>query len=159
MTASLRSHPVRPADHGIAVGRDDAAAAAVREHVERGGHAVVTYFSGIVDENDHVRPGGYPGAFRDVLGVRAAVDDPAVGEDVSNIFNVLSGYSMNTEYERFLVAPPAIKNTLGEQLASAGISQYAISETQKYGHVTYFWNGNRSGKFARLAVVLIDGKR
>jgi 2,3-bisphosphoglycerate-independent phosphoglycerate mutase len=49
--------------------------------------------------------------------------------------------------ERFLVAPPAIKNTLGEQLAAAGISQYAISETQKYGHVTYFWNGNRSGKF------------
>jgi len=49
--------------------------------------------------------------------------------------------------ERFLVAPPAIKNTLGEQLAHAGISQYAISETQKYGHVTYFWNGNRSGKF------------
>jgi 2,3-bisphosphoglycerate-independent phosphoglycerate mutase len=49
--------------------------------------------------------------------------------------------------ERFLVAPPAIKGTLGEQLAAAGISQYAISETQKYGHVTYFWNGNRSGKF------------
>ena len=49
--------------------------------------------------------------------------------------------------ERFLVSPPAIKDTLGEQLAHAGISQYAISETQKYGHVTYFWNGNRSGKF------------
>ena len=49
--------------------------------------------------------------------------------------------------ERFLVSPPAIENTLGEYLASAGISQLAISETQKYGHVTYFWNGNRSGKF------------
>jgi 2,3-bisphosphoglycerate-independent phosphoglycerate mutase len=49
--------------------------------------------------------------------------------------------------ERFLVPPPSIKNTLGEQLAHAGISQYAISETQKYGHVTYFWNGNKSGKF------------
>ncbi len=49
--------------------------------------------------------------------------------------------------ERFLVSPPAIKGTLGEHLASTGISQYAISETQKYGHVTYFWNGNKSGKF------------
>jgi len=49
--------------------------------------------------------------------------------------------------ERFLVAPPAIANTMGEYLASAGIPQLAISETQKYGHVTYFWNGNRSGKF------------
>jgi 2,3-bisphosphoglycerate-independent phosphoglycerate mutase len=49
--------------------------------------------------------------------------------------------------KRFLVPPPAIKSTMGEYLAEAGISQYAISETQKYGHVTYFWNGNRSGKF------------
>jgi len=48
---------------------------------------------------------------------------------------------------RFLVQPPAIDRTMGEYLAKSGISQYAISETQKYGHVTYFWNGNRSGKF------------
>lgn len=48
---------------------------------------------------------------------------------------------------RFLVEPPTIDRTLGEYLAKNGISQYAISETQKYGHVTYFWNGNRSGKF------------
>ena len=31
---------------------------------------------------------------------------------------------------------------------AAGLRQYAVSETQKYGHVTYFWNGNRSGKFS-----------
>ena len=49
---------------------------------------------------------------------------------------------------RYLVAPPEIKNTLGEFLVNAGVSQLAISETQKYGHVTYFWNGNRSGKFS-----------
>ncbi|MBF0199342.1 MAG: 2,3-bisphosphoglycerate-independent phosphoglycerate mutase, partial [Planctomycetes bacterium] len=48
---------------------------------------------------------------------------------------------------RFLVAPPSIKNTMGEQIASTGLTQLAISETQKYGHVTYFWNGNRSGMF------------
>ncbi|MDD2759474.1 MAG: 2,3-bisphosphoglycerate-independent phosphoglycerate mutase [Methylomonas sp.] len=48
---------------------------------------------------------------------------------------------------RFLVEPPAIDRTMGEYLAKNGVSQYAISETQKYGHVTYFWNGNRSGKF------------
>ena len=49
--------------------------------------------------------------------------------------------------KRFLVVPPAIDRTLGEFLAKAGVTQYAISETQKFGHVTYFWNGNRSGKF------------
>jgi len=48
---------------------------------------------------------------------------------------------------RFLVAPPAIRNTMGEWFAKAGLSQFACSETQKFGHVTYFWNGNRSGKF------------
>lgn len=49
---------------------------------------------------------------------------------------------------RYLVAPPEITNTLGEYLADTGVSQLAISETQKYGHVTYFWNGNKSGKFS-----------
>lgn len=49
--------------------------------------------------------------------------------------------------QRFLVAPPAIKDTMGEWFAKAGIAQFACSETQKFGHVTYFWNGNRSGKF------------
>ena len=48
---------------------------------------------------------------------------------------------------RYLVNPPEIKNTMGQFLAETGVTQFAISETQKYGHVTYFWNGNRSGKF------------
>lgn len=47
----------------------------------------------------------------------------------------------------YLVAPPEISNTMGEYMANKGIKQLAISETQKYGHVTYFWNGNRSGYF------------
>ena len=48
--------------------------------------------------------------------------------------------------ENYLVQPPVIENTLTEVLCQAGIHEYALSETQKYGHVTYFWNGNRSGK-------------
>ena len=49
--------------------------------------------------------------------------------------------------EKFLVSPPAIDRTLSEYLAHNGETQLAISETQKFGHVTYFWNGNRSGTF------------
>jgi len=49
---------------------------------------------------------------------------------------------------RFLVNPPEIKDTLSELLVANGIRQYAVSETQKFGHVTYFWNGNRSGKIS-----------
>ncbi|MBW2433566.1 MAG: 2,3-bisphosphoglycerate-independent phosphoglycerate mutase [Deltaproteobacteria bacterium] len=49
--------------------------------------------------------------------------------------------------KKYLVNPPGIDRTVGEYLVNAGIRQLAISETQKFGHVTYFFNGNRSGKF------------
>ena len=48
---------------------------------------------------------------------------------------------------RYLVTPPTIDRTLGEYLARNRLTQLATSETQKFGHVTYFWNGNRSGMF------------
>ncbi len=50
--------------------------------------------------------------------------------------------------EDYLVAPPAIDQTVSEYLVNAGMKQYACSETQKFGHVTYFWNGNNSQKFS-----------
>jgi 2,3-bisphosphoglycerate-independent phosphoglycerate mutase len=45
----------------------------------------------------------------------------------------------------FLVAPSAVSGSMGEYLCGSGVTSFAISETQKYGHVTYFWNGNKSG--------------
>ena len=47
--------------------------------------------------------------------------------------------------KHYLVDPPAIDRTMGEFLCAEGVRSFAISETQKFGHVTYFWNGNRSG--------------
>ncbi|MBQ8755088.1 MAG: 2,3-bisphosphoglycerate-independent phosphoglycerate mutase [Lentisphaeria bacterium] len=47
----------------------------------------------------------------------------------------------------YLVNPPEIDRTMDEYLCATKVHQLAISETQKYGHVTYFFNGNRSGKF------------
>jgi beta-galactosidase len=62
----------------------DQATANVTAWVQRGGHVVVSYFSGIVDENDAIRLGGYPGAFREMLGVRAEEFHPLLpGESVS----------------------------------------------------------------------------
>jgi len=49
----------------------DEHAAIISDFVENGGSAFITFFSGIVDENERVRPGGYPGAFRDLLGIRS----------------------------------------------------------------------------------------
>lgn len=48
---------------------------------------------------------------------------------------------------QFLVSPPSIDRTMGEYLTKSGVRLMAISETQKYGHVTYFFNGNKLGKF------------
>ncbi|EKD37179.1 MAG: hypothetical protein ACD_75C01226G0001, partial [uncultured bacterium] len=56
--------------------------------------------------------------------------------------------------------PPTIDNTLGQYLCGARVTSYAVSETQKFGHVTYFWNGNRSGyideKLEKYEEVLSD---
>lgn len=57
---------------------------------------------------------------------------------------------------RYLVNPPEITNTQSEYLVGTGIPELAISETQKFGHVTYFWNGNRSGKFSEELETYIE---
>ena len=83
--------------------------------------------------------------------ISRAFDEPDFSEfnrkRVPNVF-----YAGMMEYDgdahipvNYLVEPPAIDRTLGEYLCAAGITSFAISETQKFGHVTYFWNGNNSG--------------
>ena len=57
---------------------------------------------------------------------------------------------------RYLVSPPEITNTMTEYFVNEGIKMLAISETQKYGHVTYFWNGNKSGKFSEELETYIE---
>lgn len=47
--------------------------------------------------------------------------------------------------KHYLVEPPQIDNSISEYLCDSNVKSFAISETQKFGHVTYFWNGNRSG--------------
>ena len=48
---------------------------------------------------------------------------------------------------QYLVQPPAIDKTMAEYLCASKVRQFSISETQKFGHVTYFFNGNKTGKF------------
>jgi 2,3-bisphosphoglycerate-independent phosphoglycerate mutase len=49
--------------------------------------------------------------------------------------------------KQYLVNPPEISRTMSEYLVASGVKQFSISETQKFGHVTYFFNGNKTGKF------------
>ena len=83
---------------------------------------------------------------------RAFVEDDFAGFDRRSHPAVF--YAGMLEYDEdthmpphFLVPPPAIERTLSEYLAHNHVSQFAVSETQKFGHVTYFWNGNNSAKF------------
>ena len=107
---------------------------------------------GTISDNDSV-------VFYNFRGDRAIEISRAFDEENFSMFNRIRYpkvvYAGMLEYDgdlhipgRYLVAPPEIRNTMGEYLAKAGISQLAISETQKYGHVTYFWNGNKSGKYS-----------
>jgi 2,3-bisphosphoglycerate-independent phosphoglycerate mutase len=58
--------------------------------------------------------------------------------------------------KNYLVAPPVIERTVSEYLCAEGVRSFAISETQKYGHVTYFWNGNRSGYIDRSLETYVE---
>lgn len=69
----------------------DAGAAALDAHVRGGGSLVVSYFSGIVDTDDHVRLGGYPGALRDMLGVRVEEFFPLLPGQVLELSTGASG--------------------------------------------------------------------
>ena len=87
------------------------------------------------------------------LEISQAFDNPSFDKFVRDP-NPSVYYAGMMEYDgdlhipnHYLVNPPEIDRTLGEYLAKTGIPQLAVSETQKFGHVTYFFNGNRSGMF------------
>jgi len=88
------------------------------------------------------------------LEISRAFDEPGLERfDRGPIPNVRFAGIMEYEAEqkipkKFLVSPPSIDRSMGEYLAASNVSTLAVSETQKYGHVTYFFNGNRSGKFS-----------
>ncbi len=106
---------------------------------------------GPIEENDSV-------IFFNFRGDRAIEISMAFEEEKFDKFS--RGPKLNVKYagmmqydgdalipQKYLVNPPGIDRTVGEYLVQAGKKQLAISETQKFGHVTYFFNGNRSGKF------------
>jgi hypothetical protein len=79
--ASLAGYPVviAPILHVVPAALRDR----LQSYVDGGGHLITTYFSGIVDENDHVWLGGYPGALRSLLGIRIEEFAPLLdGEQV-----------------------------------------------------------------------------
>ena len=106
---------------------------------------------GTIDDNDSV-------IFFNFRGDRALEISKAFDEENFDKFDRVRYpkvmYAGMLEYDaeahipkNYLAEPPKIKYTLTEELCKYNIKEYAISETQKFGHVTYFWNGNRQDKF------------
>jgi beta-galactosidase len=104
------------------------------ELVDRGGHLVTTYFSGVVDENNHVWPGGYPGALRELLGIRIEEFGPLLdGEDV-----VLDDGSTGTSWTDRITATAPDTETLvtyktGAQAGRPAVTRRAVGP----GSATY----------------------
>jgi beta-galactosidase len=63
----------------------DENAARVNAAADAGAQVLVTFFSGIADEHDHVRLGGYPGAFRDLLGIRVEELFPLASDETAHL--------------------------------------------------------------------------
>jgi len=76
----------------------------------------------------------------------------------------LSGFVTMTEYDRrfavpVLFPPQEIKNKLGEIIAGKGLKQFRVSETEKYAHVTFFFNGGVEEPFPGEDRLLIPSVR
>ncbi len=82
----------------------DEAAENLRQFVAGGGTLVVSFFSGIVDERDHVRLGGYPAPFRELLGLRVE-DFVPMASGVENRISTSDGGSYTCELWADLVHP------------------------------------------------------
>ncbi|MEU6846966.1 beta-galactosidase [Streptomyces sp. NPDC046716] len=78
-------------------------------YAENGGHLVTTYFSAIVDENDHVHLGGYPGALRDLLGIRVEEFGPLLDGDTVGLDGPLSGTTGSLWTDRISVDGPEVE--------------------------------------------------
>jgi beta-galactosidase len=132
----------------------DEGAANVRRFVESGGHLLVTYFSGIVDVNDHLRLGGYPGAFIDVLGVRVEEFFPLhKGETIS-----LSSYgegSLWSELGQTTTASVLARYSSGPLTSSPAVTRNFFGDGVAYYVGTALSSGSAS---ALLAEVLADAQ-
>ncbi len=130
---------------------DDDAAAALAAYVERGGDAVVSYFSGIVDEHDHIRLGGYPGAHRDLLGVVVEEFAPLLdGADVE--LSDGSRATVWTEHARLSGARPRLTYAAGPTAGSPAVTEHSYGS----GRAWYVGTELDEAAFATLVADVLD---
>jgi beta-galactosidase len=99
-------------------------AARLSSYVSGGGHLITTYFSGIVDENDHVWLGGYPGALRSLLGIRIEEFGPLLDDEQVLLDNGTVG-TMWTDRIDLAGAEPLVTYKTGEMAGRAAVTRRA----------------------------------
>jgi beta-galactosidase len=126
---------------------DDATAVAVEQVAARGGHVLISYLSGIVDDTAGVRLGGYPGAFRDLLGVRAEEFQPLQADESVRLDHGWTG-SLWTERLQVLDAEVVAGYADGPLAGSPALTRRGLS-----GGGTAWYVSTRLDDAARAALV------
>ncbi len=94
----------------------------------------------------------------------AALADPHFSGFRRNVFPKLAEFVTLTEYTdtipaKIAFSPKPLKNTLGEYLQNHHYRQLRIAETEKYAHVTFFFNGGRETPFEGEDRLLVPSKK
>jgi beta-galactosidase len=124
----------------------DEAAAQIAAAAQAGAQVVVTYLSGIVDEREHIRPGGYPGAFRELLGVRTEEFFP-LGADQTVHLDDGSTATVWTELTHLEGATAVASYVDGPVPGAPALTRQAVGDGQAW------YVGTRLDTEARSAVV------
>lgn len=94
---------------------------------------------------------------------RAIVDEEFNGfereKKVDTFFVTMTEYDKTIENVHVAFKPEKPKNTLGEYISSLGLNQLRIAETEKYAHVTFFFNGGREEPYENEDRVLIPSPK
>ncbi|MTG87774.1 beta-galactosidase [Cellulosimicrobium sp. BIT-GX5] len=120
--------------------------------VEGGGHLVTTYFSGVVDQDDHAWLGGYPGALRDLLGIRVEEFAPLLDGESATV--ELAGEQLEGTLwtEPVDVVDPDVEvlgwYKTGEQAGRAAVTRRTVRAGDRTGSAAYV-----STRFGRLGLV------
>ncbi|MFI2702336.1 beta-galactosidase [Cellulosimicrobium composti] len=120
--------------------------------VEGGGHLVTTYFSGVVDQDDHAWLGGYPGALRDLLGIRVEEFAPLLDGESATV--ELAGEQLEGTLwtEPVDVVGPDVEvlgwYKTGEQAGRAAVTRRTVRAGDRTGSAAYV-----STRFGRLGLV------
>ncbi|WP_435738596.1 beta-galactosidase [Cellulosimicrobium sp. PMB13] len=121
-------------------------------YVEGGGHLVTTYFSGVVDQDDHAWLGGYPGALRDLLGIRVEEFSPLLDHESATV--ELGGEQLEATLwtEPVDVVDPDVEvlgwYKTGEQAGRAAVTRRVVSSGERAGSAAYV-----STRFGREGLV------